>query len=209
MIVSTMKGRFTNALHDMRGAVYESLTSKGVFAANPGGTRFLYQLIGAALAMSAFAVAWWCYRIAGADAFPCTLGIALSGLVVAAFAPAMPAKTARGSRLLAQARGFQRFARSRDKKKAAELAAADPDIFSRFLPHALALGVGKEWAALFAESIRTAPEWFVPVEGWGTLAPIHIVPRLHKAVEIISSILGSHFEPEKLYEPHARYPVVY
>ena len=80
-------------------------------------------------------------------------------------APRMPARTAKGTALLAQAKGFRMYL---------ETAEADQirfeegeDIFSRYLPFAIVFGVAERWAKVFAAARRAAawtsgaPTWYV------------------------------------------------
>ncbi len=92
------------------------------------------------------------------------VAVALVGVLTLLLAHRMPARTADGTAVLAQALGFKTYL---------ETAEADQlrfeegeDIFSRYLPYAIAFGVAEHWAKVFADLAaqgRWVPEptWYV------------------------------------------------
>ncbi len=93
----------------------------------------------------------------------------LGGILVAlgiAFFRWMKAPTPEGRRLLDEIEGFRMFLERAEKERLRKLYPEDsmPEIFERFLPHALALDVDDNWAGAFADELeRTdyAPSWYV------------------------------------------------
>jgi uncharacterized membrane protein len=92
------------------------------------------------------------------------LAVVASGLVLLFVAPRMPARTAKGTAALAQAKGFREYL---------ETAEADQirfeegeDIFSRYLPFAIVFGVTERWAKVFQDLAASGrdiatPSWYV------------------------------------------------
>ena len=161
--LSSLKNNFYVHLAPIRASIYQSLTDKKMFTANPetvrtswaGGGIFLI-VIGVAAAIFGFAFGLMPYGI----------GAALAGIIVAASSKAMPSKTAAGSRAVRECLGFQRFIRMAEKERIAVLAKDDPTIFGRLLPYAMVLGVADQWAFAFKDLMSEPPDWYRPY-GYG------------------------------------------
>jgi uncharacterized membrane protein len=83
----------------------------------------------------------------------------LSGIIVAGFGRIMPARTTQGTRALEGLLGFEEFL-SRVESDRYDRVVKTPDLFERFLPYAMALGVEKNWARAFEAIVTTAPAWY-------------------------------------------------
>jgi len=94
------------------------------------------------------------------------LGIAVlvSGVLLLILAPRMPARTAKGTALLAQAKGFRLYL---EKAEANQIRFEEgEDIFSRYLPFAIVFGVAERWAKVFAALAASGaavavPSWYI------------------------------------------------
>ena len=160
--LSSLKNQFYVHLPTIREAIYRDLTDKGLFQTNPEKTRKDYIGYGALVgAMGVVALIF--VALLGSIAYG--LGLVLSGFIVAAFSPLMPAKTALGSRRLRECVGFQRFVRLAEKDRIEKLITDDPTIFGRLLPYAMVLGVGEVWATKFADLMSEAPDWYYSRSG--------------------------------------------
>ncbi|GAA1436152.1 DUF2207 domain-containing protein [Microlunatus lacustris] len=153
---------FAGAVGKVQDELYEAVTAQGWFSANPAKVRGRWYGIGAAVLVAgllltlvlALAVGWGLVGLA----------VVLVGIVVLVTAHRMPARTAAGSAVLAQTLGFKLYL---------ETAEADQirfeegeDLFSRYLPHAIAFGVAERWATVFAELAARGhevpdPVWYV------------------------------------------------
>ncbi len=156
---------FTGAMGKTQAKLYEAVTERGWFSANPHSVRYRWYAIGTALfvvgavlaLVLALTLGWGLIGVA----------VALVGLVALLLARRMPARTADGTAVLAQALGFKTYL---------ETAEADQlrfeegeDIFSRHLPYAIAFGVAEHWAAVFAD-LAARGAW-VPEPTWYVGAP--------------------------------------
>jgi uncharacterized membrane protein YgcG len=85
------------------------------------------------------------------------LGLLFCSPIVAAFAPAMPRRTVKGSTEKAKWMAFYRYLKEisdfRDQ-------AAGAEIYERYLPYAIAFGAEKEWTARFARLEVPPPTWY-------------------------------------------------
>lgn len=157
--LSNLKAKFYTFLPTIRTCIYDSLTNKGLFLANPDrvrmqykGMAFLFLVVG----MFAFVYA----HIWG-------VGLLASGGIILLFARAMPARSAAGSKATRECLGFARFVRMAEKDRIRVLAKDDPTIFGRLLPYAMVLGAADEWANAFEGLLTEPPDWYQPV-GYGT-----------------------------------------
>jgi uncharacterized membrane protein len=97
------------------------------------------------------------------------VAVALSGVVLLVLAPRMPARTARGTALLAQAKGFRTYLETAEANQIRF--EEGQDVFSRYLPFAIVFGVADRWAKVFAQLAASGaavatPTWYVG-HGWG------------------------------------------
>jgi uncharacterized membrane protein len=83
----------------------------------------------------------------------------LTAAVVGGFGLIMPARTHRGARVLEQLLGFQEFLR-RVESDRFERVIKTPEMFEKFLPYAMALGVESNWARAFDDIYSTPPDWY-------------------------------------------------
>ena len=160
--LSSLKNHFYVHLPTIRDAIYRDLTSKNLFQSNPDKTRQSYIGTGVLIGGAGIA-ALFLIGILGTISY--SVGLIGAGLIVAAFAGAMPAKTALGSRRLRECVGFQRFVKLAEKDRIEKLISDDPTIFGRLLPYAMVLGVGEIWASKFADLMQEAPDWYYSSSG--------------------------------------------
>ncbi len=84
---------------------------------------------------------------------------ALSGLITVLFGFIMPARTVLGTRILENILGFEEFL-SRVEGPKLERVEKTPELFEKYLPYAMALGVEQNWARAFEDIYKTAPGWY-------------------------------------------------
>jgi uncharacterized membrane protein len=161
--LSDLKNKFYTSLPGIRKAIYDELTQQGLFHGNPDHARSIYIGLGIVLCVLAFVG----LMVKQGQMWPMWMGIALSGVVVAVSARAMPAKTAAGSLAFREAKGFQRFVKMAEKRRIEVLAKDDPTLFGRLLPYAMVLGVADQWANAFQDLMHEPPSWFTGPYGYG------------------------------------------
>ena len=88
----------------------------------------------------------------------------LSGAILVFFGRIMPARTEAGARAFEGVLGFEEFL-ERVEKEHYERIAKRPELFERYLPFAMALGVEKKWAKAFEGIYTTPPTWYVGSPG--------------------------------------------
>ncbi|WP_345017419.1 DUF2207 domain-containing protein [Actinomadura keratinilytica] len=145
--LSELDGTFADALARVRSAMYDDVVEQGWFARRPDAVRSRWTIAGMVLTV---------LGIAGTVALALFTDMALAGLAVIIAGAAlayggqyMPAKTARGSTVLAHTIGFRAFLERGElpAEAGAELDSRERiALFSRFLPYAVVFGVVGPWA---------------------------------------------------------------
>jgi uncharacterized protein (TIGR04222 family) len=161
VLLSQLKKTFRSDLEKVQEMLYDDVTSRGWFRGNPVSVRLRWQVYGIVLALAGAGLTW---LLATRTTFGLLgLAVAAGGLVLLLVAPRMPARTAKGTAALAQAKGFREYL---------ETAEADQirfeegeDIFSRYLPFAIVFGVAERWAKVFQDLAERgvdvgAPSWY-------------------------------------------------
>ena len=168
--LSELKNKFYTHLPGLREELYGRLVRDGFYTGRPDRVRLLYVIlglvVGAAIAVVSSSI------MLGLGMQPVT-GIAagiLSGIIVIGFGWFMPSRTPRGTRELEKVLGFREFL-SRVEGDRLERMVKTPEMFERFLPYAMALGVEDTWAKAFEGIYTTPPSWYSGPGGVGTFRP--------------------------------------
>ena len=157
--LSDLQNRFYTHLPRMRDRIFRALTNKGYYLHRPDNVKVGYLVGGAILG---FLVA------IGGSALSAGLGMAplpfvlagiLSGLIVVIFAFFMPARTIAGARAFEGVRGFEDFLTHVEADRF-ERMVKTPEMFEKFLPFAMALGVDRRWANAFKDIYTQPPDWY-------------------------------------------------
>lgn len=91
----------------------------------------------------------------------------LSGLIIVLFGWFMPSRTVRGTRELEKVLGFQEFL----SRVESDRMVRTPEMFEKFLPYAMALGVEDNWARAFEGIYKEPPQWYSGPAGVHTFRP--------------------------------------
>jgi uncharacterized membrane protein YgcG len=132
------------------------------------------------------------------------LGICAAALatILFIFYHLLPAPSAAGRKLLDQITGFRRYMEVAEEHRLGVLHPPErtPELFERYLPHALALGVEHEWSEKFADVLAKSaaedqsPSWYSG-RRWDSRSPDAFASRLgsslSSAVASASSAPGS------------------
>jgi len=151
ILLSQLRRTFRGTLRSIEARLELDVTERGWFKALPSRVRRQWAVYGILLAATGATLTWWLAAVSSYG----LLGIAvlLSGLVLLALSPRMPARTAKGTAMLAQAKGFQLYL---EKSEANQIRFDEgEDVFSRYLPYAIVLEVADRWAQIFAERAAT------------------------------------------------------
>ncbi len=159
---------FGQTVQAIQRELYDAVTEVGWFKGNPQTTRGVRMALGMVLVAVAFAIGAFLQALAVA------IPVGMVGVAVAISSRWAPVRSALGSAMTSQALGFKQYL---------ETAEADQirweegqDIFSRYLPYAIAYGCADRWAKIFAELAARGvpvqqPGWYIgPGYGYGYAA---------------------------------------
>lgn len=183
-MVSEMKNDFYKYLDLLKSTLYGELINKKYFLVSPEKIRRVYLTAGIALTVfSIVAFGWLTSPVKSIIA-----GV-LMGVPALAFAGVMPAKTRAGASVYMDILGFQEFMHRAEKDKLERI--GDKDLFSKFLPYAIALDVVDSWAKAFEGIYQEPPEWYVSHGEFRTFSPYSFSRSLNSATSSLSSAIFS------------------
>jgi uncharacterized membrane protein len=157
--LSELKNKFYKHLPGLKDELYKMLVRDGFYTGRPDRVRALY-IIGGIILGFAIAVVGSTYMISLAmQPVAAIIAGILSGLIIVFFGWHMPSRTTPGTRELEKVLGFQEFL-SRVEADRFERVVKTPEMFEKFLPYAMALGVEDNWAKAFDGIYRDPPQWY-------------------------------------------------
>jgi uncharacterized membrane protein YgcG len=186
--LSSLRNTFASTLKSVQDHMYAEVVRRGWFARSPQSQRSgwvglgtVLMVLGPVLFFFGGGVTGILGTGVGGATSALAIGLFLSGLIVRVLGKRMAARTAEGTAVLVQSRGFEEYLRTAEadqiKWEEAE------QIFSRFLPYAIVFGLADRWAKVFAEVAAAAaaaghamaqPVWYIgpwdPAFGYGGLA---------------------------------------
>lgn len=157
--LTTLQNRFFSHLPSIRSALFTSLHQRKFYVQRPDTVKQSYLVGGVALGLVlTIGLALLADHLGTAPLTTMLAGL-LSGVIVILFGRIMPMRTIQGTRALEQVLGFQEFL-SRVEVDRFDRVVKTPELFERFLPFAMALGVEKNWARAFEPLLKTPPNWY-------------------------------------------------
>jgi len=186
ILVSNMKNDFYTNLEPLKNTLYGELVRKKYFLTSPEKVRGFYAAAG--IAVIIFGILALIF-LAPHSAVKSVLAGALTGLPVLLCAKIMPAKTRAGASTHMNILGFREFLNRAEKDRLERM--GDADLFSKFLPYAIALGVADNWAKAFEGIYQEPPEWYVSPRGFGTFSPLGFSRSVNAATASFASAMFS------------------
>ncbi len=173
--LSSLKNRFASTLKTVQAAMYDEVVSRGWFRRSPQSQRSGWVGFGTVLMVLGAVGTFWLggalasrFGTDGVRVWPLGIGLVLTGLIVRLLGARMAARTADGTAVLVQSRGFEEYLRTAEAGQITWEEAQD--VFSRYLPYAIVFGVAERWATVFQEVASAAqaaghqigaPLWYV------------------------------------------------
>jgi uncharacterized membrane protein len=184
--VSDLKNRFYIHLPGLKKALYGELTRKKYFLSSPEKVRNSYMAAG--IVVWIFAILAFLFLLPNSAVRSFIAGI-LTGIPVFAFAKVMPVKTRAGASAYMDILGFQEFMNRAEKDRLERM--GDMNLFSKFLPYAIALDVADNWAKAFEGIYQDPPDWYVSPIGFRTFSPYAFTHSLNSVTSDLSSAMFS------------------
>ena len=157
--MSSLENHFYVNLPSIKNSLMDSLVEHGYFLRRPDSVRAGYMGIGVVLGfLIAFGGTSLGQRMGMAPLTFILSGI-LTGAIICAFGWFMPAHTEQGTRALENLLGFEDFLVHVDADRFNRMVKT-PEMFEKFLPFAMALGVEKNWSKAFQDVVKQPPDWY-------------------------------------------------
>jgi uncharacterized membrane protein len=170
----------------LKKVLYGELIRKKFFISSPEKVRNSY--LAAGIIVLVFAILSFIFLIPNSVGKSFVAGL-LTGIPVLAFAKFMPIKTRMGASIYMDILGFQEFMNRAEKDRLERM--GDINLFSKFLPYAIALDVTDNWAKAFEGIYQDPPDWYVSPVGFRTFSPYVFTHSLNSVMSNLSSAMFS------------------
>ena len=188
--LSHLKNKFYKHLPGLKNDLYGMLVRRGFYTGRPDRVRVVYIIggivlgaligVGSSVVLTSFGM----QPVAGVVA-----GIA-SAVIVILFGWFMPSRTLRGTREMEKVLGFQEFL-SRVEGDRLQRVVRTPEMFEKYLPYAMALGVEDSWAKAFEDIYTQPPSWYTGPSGVHTFRPSTLTNNLGVMSTQAASVMAS------------------
>jgi uncharacterized membrane protein len=168
--LSDLKNKFYRKLPGLRDDLYSGLVNGGFYGARPDRVRLLYIVIGVVIGGAIVYLGGWITGSLGMQALAAVVAGVASAAIIVLFGWFMPSRTPRGARELEKVLGFREFL-SRVEGDRLERMIKTPEMFEKYLPYAMALGVEDSWAKTFDGIYTQPPSWYSGPGGVGMFRP--------------------------------------
>lgn len=153
-----LENEFYKHLPDLRKRIYQQLLERRYYVRRPDKVKGLF--ITAALFLGFLVIGIGAYAGVFELAPVSVIGAAvLTTGVTLGFGWFMPARTLHGARVLEGILGFEDFL-SRVEADRYKRMIDSPEMFEKYLPYAMALGVEGKWAKAFEDMYKEPPQWY-------------------------------------------------
>lgn len=187
--LSDLHNQFYQYLPGIKSNIFDSLVEHGYYRRRPDSVRASYIGIGFVLGVLT--------SMAGIK-FGADMGMApltflvtgvLTGGIICGFGWFMPAHTDQGARALEGVLGFEDFLVHVESDRFNRMVKT-PEMFEKFLPFAMALGVEKNWSKAFQNIYTQPPSWYQG--GYGpNFYPMMFVSDLNTMSSQAGSVMAS------------------
>jgi uncharacterized membrane protein YgcG len=157
--LSELHNRFYQNIPGIKNQIFASLVGKGYYNKRPDSVRSEYIMFGVVAGIILIACGNWFSRHSGMTPLPFIVAGVLTGLVIIGFGWFMPARTQSGARVLEGILGFEDFLDHVEADRFNRMIKT-PEMFEKFLPFAMALGVEKNWSKAFQGIYTQPPRWY-------------------------------------------------
>lgn len=162
--LASLRNTFYTAIPTIKEQILEGLKQKKVYRVDPAQAN-AWRLLGVALIAAPFIL----LQVLGIANVFTSVWLAAASVAVALFivwiiGRQMSAKTFAGQRTYISVLGFQEFMNRVDTDR---LKRMPPNIFEKYLPFAMALGVEQHWAKAFEGILQNPPAWYTAGDGGG------------------------------------------
>jgi uncharacterized membrane protein len=188
--MSTLENHFYTNLPNIKSNIFGSLMADGYYSRRPDSVRSAYIAAGF---IGGLLLVFGGVKIASDRGMaPLAFIIAglLTGAIVCAFGWFMPAHTEQGTRALEGVLGFEDFLIHVESERFDSMIKT-PEMFEKFLPFAMALGVEKNWSRAFQGILTQPPQWYRGSSYGPSFYPMMFTNDLSSMSSRASSVMAS------------------
>lgn len=186
-MVSELKNKFYQHLPKLKKAVFNQLVEYDYFDSNPQSIIVKYIGFGC-IVLLAVGASQWLFSDSSSPVKPIAIAL-LTAIPFFIFCKWMPVKTRKGALALSDCLGFQEFLQRAEKDKLERM--HDKDLFSKYLPYAIALNVVDLWAKAFEGIEQNNPTWYTGGPGITHFHPSAFASAISTATSDLSSAVFS------------------
>lgn len=157
--IEALQNSFYRNIPSIRNQVLDSLVAKGYYARRPDRVRAAYLQAGILTGILLVFAGVWLSKHFGMQLLPFVASGVLCAIIICGFGWFMPARTQTGARTLESILGFEDFLAHVESDRFNRMIKT-PEMFEKFLPFAMALGVEKNWSRAFQGIYTQPPEWY-------------------------------------------------
>jgi uncharacterized membrane protein YgcG len=187
--MSSLENNFYKNLPDIKSGIFDSLVAHGYYRRRPDTVRGFYLAAGF---ISGLLLVFGGISLASSMGMaPLTFILAgiLTGGIICGLGWFMPAHTDQGARAMEGVLGFEDFLKHVESERFNKMIKT-PQMFEKFLPFAMALGVEKNWSKAFQGIMTEPPLWYRGSYG-PNFYPIYFTNDLSYMSSRASSVLAS------------------
>ncbi|HET9322100.1 MAG TPA: DUF2207 domain-containing protein [Bryobacteraceae bacterium] len=188
--MSSLENHFYTNLPGIKSDIFSSLVADGYYTRRPDSVRSGYIAAGFIFGLL---LVFGGVKVAESNGMaPLTFIIAgvLSGVTIFGFGWFMPAHTEQGARALEGVLGFEDFLVHVESDRFNRMVKT-PEMFEKFLPFAMALGVEKNWSRAFQGIMTQPPQWYRGSSYGPGFYPMMFTNDLNSMSSRASSVMAS------------------
>jgi len=155
--LSSLRLRFPSLVPTFAKDVMRALNARGMYRRSPKAVPLYGEASFAAVVLLLLLANASGLVVLFDSGWAAAVSILASAALVVALVPRPTPKSKSGLEQWREIRGFQQFLEAVDADR---LQRMTPDLFERYLPYAMALGVESSWTAAFDDVAIPVPEWF-------------------------------------------------
>jgi len=176
--LTELQNHFYKDLPAIKDGLLDSMLEHGYYLHRPDNVRGGWMAGGIIIGVMLALAGNWIAAGLGMPPLPFIISGIATGLVMLVFGYFMPARTNKGERALEGVLGFEDFLQHVESDRIARIEKT-PEMFEKFLPFAMALGVEKKWVSAFGDICKQPPSWYQGGMYGTTFYPIMFVNEMH------------------------------
>jgi uncharacterized membrane protein YgcG len=188
--MSSLENQFYTSLPGIKNDIFASLVMHGYYKRRPDSVRSAYLGIGVVLGILIVVGGGKIATDLGMAPLPFYVAGVLTGAIICAFGWFMPAHTEQGARALEGVLGFEDFLVHVESDRF-NRTIKTPEMFEKFLPFAMALGVEKNWSKAFQGILKEPPQWYRGSSYGPNFYPMVFTNDLNTMASRASSVMTS------------------